>query len=297
MIAISDWLDRKSLYIALVAAWVATLGSLYFSEVAHYVPCVLCWYQRILMYPLALIIAIGILRKDENLPIFILPFSLPGLGIAIYHYLLEKTNLFDSAATCQAGVPCTTQWINWFGFITIPFLSLVGFLIITLMTVIALHAGEPTYEEETPTPWLPVFSIIVVLLLTFGILARINRRPVQTAQAAFSVINTTPAPSQSHDTPANTTSGTDAGAKLYQQACAGCHGPKAEGVPQLGTALVNSDFIHQQSDEAMLKFLRTGRAANAPDNKTGLAMPPSGGRPDLSDEELLAIVHYLHNAK
>lgn len=297
MIAISNWLDRKSLYIALAAAWVATLGSLYFSEVAHYVPCVLCWYQRILMYPLALIIAIGLLRKDENLPVFILPFSLPGLGIALYHYLLEKTDLFDSAATCQAGVPCTTQWINWFGFVTIPFLSLIGFLVITLMTVIALHAGEPEYEEETPTPWLSVFAIIGVLLITFGTLARINRRPVQANQATFSVMNTNPTPSQSQEKTATSPSETQDGVLLYQQACAGCHGPKAEGVPQLGTALVNSDFIHTQRDEAMLKFLRTGRAANDPANKTGLAMPPSGGRPDLSDQELLSIIHYLHNAK
>ena len=68
MSTLSAWLDRTSLYMALLAAWVAMLGSLYFSEIAHYVPCVLCWYQRILMYPLALILAIGLLRRDRQLP-------------------------------------------------------------------------------------------------------------------------------------------------------------------------------------------------------------------------------------
>src|SRR5690349_8017587 len=119
MSTLSTWLDRKSLYIALLAAWVAMLGSLYFSEVAHFVPCVLCWYQRILMYPLTLLLAIGLMRKDENLPLLVLPFSVLGLGVATYHYLLEKTDLFDATATCQAGAPCTTAWINWFGFVTI----------------------------------------------------------------------------------------------------------------------------------------------------------------------------------
>ena len=80
MTRISDWLNRNSMYIALVAAWIAMCGSLYFSEVAGYVPCLLCWYQRILMYPLALFIAIGLLRRDWQLPYYVLPFSVFGLG-------------------------------------------------------------------------------------------------------------------------------------------------------------------------------------------------------------------------
>jgi len=304
MATFSAWLDRKSLYIALLAAWIAMLGSLYFSEVAHYVPCVLCWYQRILMYPLTLILAIGLVRKDEHLPVLVLPFSVTGLGIAIYHYLLEKTDIFDASATCQAGAPCTTQWINWLGFITIPFLSLIAFLTITLMTVIAINAGEPVDEEETPTPWRAVVGIVVIVLITFAVLAKVNQRPAP-AQETFSVINLSPTPAQSPAASTDATTGTnvqeanaqEANAQLYREACAGCHGPRGEGVTQLGTALIGSSLIHTQSDEAILKFLRAGRAANDPANKTGLAMPPSGGRPDLSDAQLLAIIHYLHNAQ
>jgi disulfide bond formation protein DsbB len=105
MSVLFDWIDRRSLYLALLAAWVATLGSLYFSEVAGYVPCVLCWYQRILMYPLALVLAIGLLRRDPHLPVYVLPFSLTGLGIATYHYLLEKTLPSTRASRIQKRMP------------------------------------------------------------------------------------------------------------------------------------------------------------------------------------------------
>ncbi len=186
MSTISAWLDRNSLYIALLVAWVAMLGSLYFSEVAGFIPCVLCWYQRILMYPLTLLLAIGLIRRDANLPFLVLPFSILGLGVSTYHYLLEKTDIFDATATCQVSAPCTTAWINWFGFITIPFLALIGFLTITLMTVIALYAGEPIEDEDQRTPWRPVLSIIVAVLIAFAILAQTNRRPAQ-ATAIFSI--------------------------------------------------------------------------------------------------------------
>lgn len=167
MNTLSAWLDRNSLYIALLAAWIAMLGSLYFSEIRGFLPCVLCWYQRILMYPLTVILAVGLLRRDRHLPVLVLPLSLLGLGIAIYHYLLEKTHLFASHAVCQTSVPCTTPWINWWGFVTIPFLSLIGFLVITLMSIIALQAGEPAEQEEARTPWLPVFGLIVLVLMAY----------------------------------------------------------------------------------------------------------------------------------
>ncbi len=140
MASVSNWLERSGLYIALLAAWVAMMGSLYFSEVAGYIPCTLCWYQRILMYPLAGIIAIGLLRRDRGLPFYILPFSLLGIGFSTYHYLLQKTDIFGTTI-CKVGVPCTAIWINWLGFITIPFLALTAFIIITLMALIALQ-GE-----------------------------------------------------------------------------------------------------------------------------------------------------------
>ena len=171
---VSIWLNRNSMYIALVAAWIAMCGSLYFSEVKGYIPCTLCWYQRILMYPLTMVIAVGLLRRDWHLPYYILPFSIFGMCVSTYHYLLEKTDIFAGATVCRQGVSCTTQWINWFGFVTIPFLALTAFLIITLMSVIALINHEPVGEDEEGdplrTPWLRVTAPVVVVLAVFAVL-------------------------------------------------------------------------------------------------------------------------------
>jgi disulfide bond formation protein DsbB/cytochrome c5 len=292
MSVLLDWIDRKSLYLALLAAWVATLGSLYFSEVAGYVPCVLCWYQRILMYPLALMLAIGLLRRDPHLPVYVLPFSLAGLSIATYHYLLEKTDLFSHGTVCQAGVSCVTAWINWFGFITIPLLSLVGFLIITVMTAIALNAGEPDPEEDAAPPWLPVTGIAAATLIAFGLLALINRQPA-TAASPFPVGDSSAAGAQSLASTTALPEHLAVGARFYGEACASCHGAAGEGVPNLGTPLVDAPLIQTSSDSELLGLIRRGRAADDPENQTGLAMPPSGGRPDLTDREILEIIHYL----
>jgi disulfide bond formation protein DsbB len=124
-------LQKILYYIALVQTIVAILSSLYLSEMLHWTPCVLCWYQRILMYPLVIFISVGILRKDKGLPLYILPMSILGACIAFYHYLLQRGVIGESLAPCQAGVSCKITYTLWFGFITIPFLSLVAFLVIT----------------------------------------------------------------------------------------------------------------------------------------------------------------------
>src|SRR5260221_12168949 len=121
------WLKKYVLYVAFIQALTATLGSLYFSEIVHFPPCVLCWYQRICLYPLSIIIAVGIIKKDKNLPFYVLPLSLIGMLISIYHNLLYYNILPESVAPCVSGVSCTTKFIEWFGFITIPFLSFSAF--------------------------------------------------------------------------------------------------------------------------------------------------------------------------
>jgi disulfide bond formation protein DsbB len=110
----------------------ATLGSLFFSEIMKLPPCSLCWYQRILMYPLVFIIALGIIDKDERMPRYALPLSITGTLIAIYHNLLYYNILPESVAPCTAGISCTVRQIEWFGFVTIPFLSLMSFVVITV---------------------------------------------------------------------------------------------------------------------------------------------------------------------
>ncbi|HEY8108827.1 MAG TPA: disulfide oxidoreductase [Patescibacteria group bacterium] len=117
-------------YVAWTQALVATSGSLYFSEVAGYLPCLLCWYQRIAMYPLVIILAVGILRRDAKVYQYVLPLAIAGALVALYHVLLYYKVFPESEQTCRAGVSCTTEYIEWFGFVTIPLLSLGAFLVI-----------------------------------------------------------------------------------------------------------------------------------------------------------------------
>ena len=124
------------LYIAFGQALVAMLGSLYFSEILHFPPCVLCWYQRIFMYPIAFILAIGIMRRDKNVSYYVLPLAIIGFLISVFHNLLYYKILPESAAPCLLGVSCTTKFIEWLGFVTIPFLSTVGFAVIIACMVL-----------------------------------------------------------------------------------------------------------------------------------------------------------------
>mgnify|MGYP002128294917 CR=1 FL=1 len=131
-----NFIKKNSLYLAWTGALIAMMGSLYFSEIAHFPPCVLCWYQRILMYPLVVILGFAIYKKSRDL---ILPaFVLAGIGwlISIYHNLLYYKILPEAAAPCIAGVSCTTKFIEWFGFVTIPFLAFLGFTGILILLII-----------------------------------------------------------------------------------------------------------------------------------------------------------------
>ncbi len=131
-----DFLKKNILYLTFIQALVATLGSLFFSEIMHWTPCVLCWYQRICMYPLIAIFAVGILKKDRNVNLYAWPLIAVGWVIAFYHNLLYYNILPEAAAPCAAGVSCTTKFFAWFGFITIPFLSLAAFTILGVLMLI-----------------------------------------------------------------------------------------------------------------------------------------------------------------
>ena len=119
-------------YLALAPALTALLGSLYFSEIAGFVPCTLCWYQRILMYPLSLIILVGILKQDISLADYVLPFSIIGMGLSSYHYLIQL-GVFEHPAVCSVGIPCNLRYINYLGFVTIPLMALTAFTMITVI--------------------------------------------------------------------------------------------------------------------------------------------------------------------
>lgn len=125
------------LYFSWIVSVVATLGSLYFSEIREFIPCELCWYQRILMYPLALMLGIATFNNDFRVKKYVLPMAVIGWFISLFHYLQQKVPGFAAIKPCASGVPCNTQYINWLGFITIPFLALTAFtLIIIFMLMI-----------------------------------------------------------------------------------------------------------------------------------------------------------------
>ncbi len=128
--------QKYILYIAWVQALASTLGSLYYSEIRNFAPCALCWYQRILMYPLVVIIGVGILKKDKKLYMYVLPFSILGMLVAFYQVLLQNGVLRESVLPCTAGISCTVGYTGYFGFVTIPVMSLTAFTIITICMLI-----------------------------------------------------------------------------------------------------------------------------------------------------------------
>jgi disulfide bond formation protein DsbB len=139
----TPWIERILLYVAWIQAAAAMAGSLYFSEIAHFPPCLLCWYQRIVMYPLVAIIPVGILRRDKGLPLYVLPLSIIGMLIAGYHNLLYWKIIPESDAPCQLGVSCTSKFIEWFGFVTIPLLSFAAFTLITVCMILYWKITHP----------------------------------------------------------------------------------------------------------------------------------------------------------
>jgi disulfide bond formation protein DsbB len=286
-----DRLARVSRYIALLAAWIATCGSLFMSEALGWVPCLLCWYQRILMYPLALILAVGILRRDKRLHQYALVLSIPGACVSLYHYLYQKTDVFRGMVPCTVGVPCSADYLNWFGgVVTIPFLALIAFLIITFCMV-ASRLGAVDEIDDTQKPAqqqrviaaLPVFAIIAVVVLAF-LIAGIS---VKNAAASAPTV-TTP----THPLPTADAAALAHGKVLYEESCAACHGLKGEGTPA-GLALTTSQLVRTGSDQDLAKFVRMGRSAQDPHNITKLAMPASGGRTDISDADLAAVIGYM----
>jgi disulfide bond formation protein DsbB len=130
---VKSFLTEQGLYMSFMVALTAVLGSLYFSEIMEYPPCTYCWYQRILMYPLVILLGIAAVRRDLRQSIYIMPLAALGMGMSSLHYLTQKTDFFAQGASSCGIVPCVTQYINWFGFITIPFLALTAFTILFII--------------------------------------------------------------------------------------------------------------------------------------------------------------------
>ena len=125
------------LFLCWLLVSVSALGSLFFSYVMEFAPCVLCWYQRIFLFPLVLILAIGLFPFDKKVVKYALPLAIAGWLTAVYHNLLYAGFIPKSIQPCSQGVSCTEEYINLFGFLSIPMLSLLSFsTIVTLLIIL-----------------------------------------------------------------------------------------------------------------------------------------------------------------
>ncbi len=133
-------------WILVFSAWliatISTLGALFLGEIMGYVPCVLCWYQRIAMFPLVFVLAAGLFPFDRRVVRYTLPLALAGLALALFHLALIAGWIPESIKPCQQGVPCSDVQVTWFGFVTIPLLSVLSFFTVTGLLVTAHVKGS-----------------------------------------------------------------------------------------------------------------------------------------------------------
>lgn len=127
---------ERLLLIVWTQSLIATLGSLYFSEILGYIPCTLCWFQRIFMYPILIISTVALLKKNITIAYSTVYLSGIGLLFSIYHYGLQKAPFLGDGSGICGSVPCNLQYINYFGFVTIPFLAGVAFVVIFVSSLL-----------------------------------------------------------------------------------------------------------------------------------------------------------------
>lgn len=144
---VASAIHPNALGLAWFVALLATAGSLYFSEVAGFTPCTLCWYQRIAMYPLVVILAIGAARRERAAAWYAAGLAAVGAAIAAYHVALEWIPSLDTGA-CAATAPCTYVWFRTLGFISLPTLALTAFLLI--LTLLAVRPSDAPSTGDPP---------------------------------------------------------------------------------------------------------------------------------------------------
>ena len=151
-------ITHAATWLAFLVAATATLGSLYFSEVADFIPCRLCWFQRIAMYPLSVILFVGAVRRDAAVRWYAGPLAVVGAVIAGYHTLIEWRPELDSGACDAFGPSCTDVWFREFGFVTLATMSTVGFLTILLLLFVrfpdTLEPTDPSLDPSAVEPTL-----------------------------------------------------------------------------------------------------------------------------------------------
>lgn len=129
------------IFLAWLIAMVSTLGALFLGEIMGYAPCVLCWYQRIAMFPLVFVLAAGLFPFDPRVVRYALPLAVAGWLLAMFHLALVAGWIPENIRPCQADVPCSDVVVVWFGFVTIPLLSLLSFSMVVGLLLFTQFKG------------------------------------------------------------------------------------------------------------------------------------------------------------
>jgi len=140
----------QSVVFAWIVATVTTLGSLYYSEHAGFLPCELCWYQRIVMYPLVIVLGVAALRKDRAVWITGLVFVVIGAPLSLYHWLVERVPAFAESSSCSAITPCSTPYFEKLGVVTLAWMAMSSFLLIGVLLVCTVLGARGRADETAP---------------------------------------------------------------------------------------------------------------------------------------------------
>ena len=267
------------------------MGSLYFSQIRHFSPCLLCWTQRIFLYPLAPVLGFMLITRNKGIAYLVLGGSLLGQGVSVYHYLLQKTTLLAAANTCGGSVPCSLIYIDWWGVVTIPLLAMTAFMLITLGVVFFLaEYSEEQVVSQVPDRLAILFvsgTVILGATVWLGVYFEANSSP----NSSNVGIADPPTEVQSATLPADTVS-SEQGDMLFQENCAVCHGQNGVGIPTLTPSLQSSERVRELNIQALSELIQRGVPQEDPQNQTGNVMPPGGGA-ELNDSELQAVVAFL----
>jgi disulfide bond formation protein DsbB len=150
--AVAGFVGPQAMLVAWIVAIVTTLGSLYYSVHAGFIPCELCWYQRIAMYPLVVVLGVGWLRRDGKAWITALPFVVVGAPLSLYHWLVERVPSFAESSSCSAVAPCTAPYFEKLGFITLAWMCLSSFLLIGTMLALFVTSQRAQGAREDANP-------------------------------------------------------------------------------------------------------------------------------------------------
>lgn len=139
--AAASLLGVNAMWLAWIVALACTAGSLVYSEVIHFPPCRLCWFQRIAMYPMAIVLLVGAIRREAAVKYYALPLALGGLAVSIYHNVIQFFPSLEGTS-CDPANPCSRRFVDMLGFMDIPFMAGAGFILIAVLLAFYTKAGE-----------------------------------------------------------------------------------------------------------------------------------------------------------